>query len=103
MSSFRLGKPLSMNPRNIKARESYHRNYEKNKEHIQEEARRRYHADPERYAKYRRDYFKRHPNYLKEYYAKHHKVSVTNKNRTSKMWNAQVIASETCDKTIPLI
>jgi hypothetical protein len=62
----------------------------------EEKARKRaqYHANPEYYLKYCREWREKNPNYVKDYYSTHHKVSVTNKNRNSKMWNAQSIAAK---------
>jgi hypothetical protein len=48
-----------------------------------------YHADPERFLKASRKWHEEHRDYTKEYYTIHPKHSVTNKNRTSKMWVAQ--------------
>ena len=53
-----------------------------------------YRQNRERLLAKSRKWFEEHPNYIKEYYTVHKKVSVTNKNRTPKMWNAQIKALE---------
>jgi hypothetical protein len=57
-----------------------------------------YHQNPDYFLKRCRKWREENPNYVKDYYSTHHKISVTNKNRTPKMWNAQVIAGQ-----IPLL
>lgn len=85
---------LKMDPINIKRREYYHKTYQKNKKRINKLARIRYRKNKERYLTYCRKWHEKNPDYIKEYYSTHHKVSVTNKNRTPKMWTAQAVSSK---------